>query len=101
MIDTFKNGESNFFIGVRNYVEQEQNIIAVDYSRHIGFRPFTHTSDVAIKTVLTGISTEKGYRGSNKDKCVHFDTNAQTLIFDNNKHVCDTGVGTKPIYENI
>ena len=89
MIDTFKNGESNFFIGVRNYVEQEQNIIAVDYSRHIGFRPFTHTSDVAIKSVLTSI------------KCVHFDINAQTLIFDNNKDVCDTGVGTKPIYKNI
>ena len=47
---------------------------------------------------------DRGYSywwGSNKDKCVHFDTNAQTLIFDNNKDVCDTGVGTKPIYKNI
>ena len=55
------------------------------------------TSDGAIKSVLTSINTEKGYRGNNKDKCVRFDTNAKTLIFDDNKEVCDTGVGTKPV----
>ena len=66
----------------------------VNLSTNLGI---SDTSDGAIKSVLTSISIEKGYRGNNKDKCVYFDTNAQTLIFDNNKEVCDTGVGTKPV----
>ena len=36
-----RNGESNFLIGIRDFIPEYQNIIAMDYSRQIGFRPFT------------------------------------------------------------
>ena len=45
-LSLFRNGESNFLIGIRNYRAEYQNIIAMDYSRQIGFRPFTRKTDV-------------------------------------------------------
>ena len=37
----FRNGKSNLLLGLRDYIGEEQNLIAMDYSRKIGFRPLT------------------------------------------------------------
>ena len=37
----FSRNTSNLLIGIRDYISEYQNIIAMDYSRHIGFRPLT------------------------------------------------------------
>ena len=37
----FSRNTSNLLIGIRDYISEYQNIIAMDYSRQIGFRPLT------------------------------------------------------------
>ena len=45
-LDQLYRNESNFLIGVRDYIADYQNIIAMDYSRQIGFLPFTRKMDI-------------------------------------------------------
>ena len=52
VIVVFGNGESHFFIGIRDFIAEYQNIIAMDYSLQIGFRPFTHTPDGQVGPAL-------------------------------------------------